>query len=422
MLGENGEKMWAHKFLLMTSSPVFHHVFSTAHNKEEMCFRITDISRATMHEIFRYAYSENYLLNHRNMLDILYAASKFKMTCLIEKVINFICNEGIFDHTVFKILEANSKANHMRTNMNCFEHIQKNYNTCFKTNDFKSVSLEMLRNVMQTCKMPKDVAIEAVKFWSLNPANDSEDLDEIFALISLKDDIVEEIASNDAQLNRSEEESVSSSRGESSGGNSRRRRYGKLKSPKQQNRGNPRSDQHPTRIFNNQQIQQQNLSYQQQQDNALVQPESYQRKPHFNFYVIGQPVGKTFKFANLDLRVLKPIQVTAIDFITDLSKGPDSEVEISISDVTGKRKNLFYSKIAIVEPFCRYVLPRACSVDPGSLLWIRIEFPAQNDRLCIDNHEAQTVSDRIELRKDYTGNSYAQIVSCVSFIDNELSN
>lgn len=391
-----------------------------------------------MFEICRYAYSEIVQLNHSNMLDILMAASKLQMKFLTEKAIDFICKDGINDHTVFKILEANSKDNNMRISMKCFDYIQKSHKTVFKSSDFQSISSDMLRAMLQTCKVPKLSAKEAVAFWSAYPDNGAEDLDELIALITLMDD-VEEINNNVPQQNRSDAGSTASSPG-GSGNQGRNRRNGRQQGNQpdfrhQQppgnfsNHGNGNRNQQPPGNFNNQSNgnrNQQNFQLQQnfQQQQFLQKQRQQATLLGNNFSLQGRSIRKHYTFANLDLMVMGlPIFITEIHFIYDLSS-TDKDFELRILDVSAEQKTpIFYSNVSTSAKtngeFTRYVLQRPCHVDSGTKIWISIDFKRGEHRLSLENYvvSKESTKDRLILRGDTKSFSSGQIISNIIFKD-----
>lgn len=429
---ENEEELKAHKLFMITASPVFHHVLSASEDKD-LNLRITDISRPTMVEICRYAYSDIVTLNHNNMLDVLKAASKLQMKFLVEKTVDFICKDGMSDHTVFKILEANRKDSNMRINMKCFDFIQKNHKTIFKSYDFQSISSDMLHAMLQTIKVPKLSAKEAIAFWSSHPDNSGEDLDELIALIELMED-VEEVNNNVPQSGRSDAGSVSSQ-------NSSRRNN-------RQPGNNPNMRRQPPNQFNNQppnghpnaqhfnQQQPRNAPNIQQQKNVhhqkMVQHQhqflqkQQQLQPVCTsgniFSLQGRTARKHFTFANLDLMVMTlPVVISEIHFIYDLST-TDKQFELKILDVSGEQKQpLYYENVPtskkIDNEFSRYVLPRPCCIDGGKKIWISIDFKRGEHRLSLENYNVapNSVKDRMILRRESNSNASGQIISNIIF-------
>lgn len=445
-LGNQHEELKAHKFFLMTASPIFHEIFSTAGTADglPLDLKISEISKATMTEICRFAYTENVNFNQHNMIEIMQAAIKLQMKFLTEKAINYITKDGLNEQSVFKILDVNQKEKNMLLNMKCFDYIQKHHQKCFKSSEFLQMSPDSLRLMLQTCKLPLTVAKSAIALWSAHADNASEDLDELVALISLND--YSDEAFNHGGSDSESIGSQQSSRADLSiGGNRQRNRRGagqqqNFNNPQQsrmfqnQNQGNFNPNQHPG---NGQQQQQRRMGphpggrggHQQQRPNEnrnqpmrnqQQQPVSNSSK---NFVLQGRTARKSFQYANLNLKSLnQPIAINEIFFIYDLST-TDPEFDIYICDMTDNRKDLFYCKVSTRDhkgqPLTHYVLPRPCEIGSDRKIWISIEFLRQEHRLSFDNFavSGSTSKDRLALRGDPNINNHAQVISNIGFDD-----
>jgi hypothetical protein len=411
-LGESGDELKAHKFFLITASPVFHSLFvNNADAALEL--KIAAISKATMTEICRFAYSEVVKLTKDNMLDVLFAASKFQMKFLMEKTIDFICKDGMNENTVFKILEVNQKDSNMRINLKCFEYIQKNHDKCFKSTDFLSLSPDLLRAVMQTCKVPRTAAKAAIALWSAFPDNADEDLDELIALVSLNEE-VEEINNNVSDLGLGSDcESNFSSRQGSSAGGVKRERQRQPKGKQPDNRRGPK----PANMHQQQQFVQRQQHIQHQQ-NLLGQ------SPIKNFFMRGNVVRRNCNYANLNLTSLLPISITEIHFVYDLSS-TDKEFDLHIFDLTAKKSDLFYHRISTSDKidgtFSRYRLIRPCHIGANRKIWVRIEFLRPEFRLSFDkfNVASESPQDHLTLRREGSSSSSAQIISSIVYSNAE---
>ncbi|KAL7038192.1 hypothetical protein ACKWTF_009496 [Chironomus riparius] len=195
---ENGNALFtAHRMFLMTASPLFQKILPE-NNQKQLNIKIDQISKSIMKEICRYAYTEDVKFTDENKFDVLFAATKFEMKNLIEKTIEFICKQ-LSEKTVFKTLELNKKFHNLKINLKCFEFIEKNHQKCFGNPEFLKISEDLLRIMMETCKIPGESAANGLKMWT--KANNSDDLEELMGLINLKE-------SSDA----SDTESVASSR------------------------------------------------------------------------------------------------------------------------------------------------------------------------------------------------------------------
>lgn len=355
------------------------------------------------------------------MLSILFAAAKLEMKFLKEKVIAYLGKEGMNERTVFKILETNEKEKDMVINMKCFSYIENNHQKCFKTNDFKKlVSEDTLRLMLQTCKLPQIAAKEAIAVWSAS--NKSVDIEELIALVSLKDYPDESMNNASDNRNSDSESATSNSRAKSVPRGARVRNFKDKKQNQQQWRGsqpnlNQRGNGAP---YNNNQ----NFNGMQNNNRPNQKPGPPRNAPNFamfgpakHFAFNGRQIRKNFKFANLNLMTFsKPITITELHFIYDLST-TDKEFEIWIADVTSCRSDLFYEKVFTNNKtngeYTRYVLPRACQIPANRQIWISIEFNRPEFRLSLENISVENSSskDLIGLRSDGSTNPlHAQIV------------
>lgn len=417
LLLENGKaKIYAHKFFLMTASPVFHQVFAEEPDAADV--KIPHISKETMVEVCRFAYTDNLRLTQNNMLKVLAAATHLQMKFLAEKAIGFISKEGLNVSTVFTVLEANQEDKNMLLSMTCFKFIEKNHQKVFKSPEFLKLPYETLTLMLQTCKIPQVALKEAVAKWSAHPDNPTEDLDELIALISLNDYPEEVVKENVDNSHISDSDSVTSkgSRARSARGQGRNR--GGMNGPNQM-RGN----------FN-----QFNPNQHQQRQPPPNRPQHFNGPPPtrintngMKFLALqGRIVHKQFQYANLNFMTFKtPIMITEINFVNDLST-TDRDLKIWVADVSKKDKvDLFYDEIntssnKINGEFRRYVLPRPCAVPADCKIWITFAFNRAEHRMSIDNatEDRSSSRDLVTLRNDTGTATSAQIVSHLFFKEN----
>jgi hypothetical protein len=382
-------------------------------------------------EICRFAYSETVKFDRANMLDILQAASQLEMKFLVEKTIDYISKDGINEHTIFNVLNVATKENNMRLNLKCFDYIQKNHQKCFKTNEFKLMPMETFKIMLQTCKIPKTAAIQAVALWSAHPSNKDEDLDELNALVSLNEN---EDEIENCPPDGNDAESVTSSRAGSQAGGQRRNMQNQQRGNQQNQRGGNQQNGNSNRNnnqrgFDNRRAPKDNRIVQQEQFMAQQFPEKLKQTQEMfpslkNFTFQGEINRKNFKFANLDLQIFdQPISINEIHFVYDLST-TDKEVEIRIVDVTTNQRkpDLFYQKIntngkSVNGMYTRYVLPRPCPIEKGSKIWISVVFNGNEYRLSFYNTHAP-INARLGLRHDgEKNNNNGQVIKNIVFTD-----
>ena len=66
----------AHKFVLAISSPVFYAMFFGQMAETEDSIELPDCNRDSLRELFRYMYSDEVNLTHRNVMQVMYLAKK----------------------------------------------------------------------------------------------------------------------------------------------------------------------------------------------------------------------------------------------------------------------------------------------------------------------------------------------------------
>lgn len=410
----------------MTASPVFHEVFKSQSNAEgiPLDLKISDFSKSTMTEVCRFAYSENVHFTQHNMIDILAAATKLKMNYLVEKAINYIGKEGMNENTVFKILEANQKDKNMIINMKCFTYIEKNHQKCFKSSDFLQMSSELLRMLLQACKLSQIVAKEAIALWSAYPDNNDHDLDELVSLISLNDYPDESVKNNkkNDRNDHSDTESVGSqmsSRAGSVAGKNRNKSW---------RRQDPPNQQQPS--YNKQQAQDSYANRKQpfKQGPPKVNSQQFSSFNHQfmssclkNLSLQGSHSRKNFQYANLNLFTgPKPIFINEFVFIYDLSI-IDKQFKIVISDMSSQRKDLFFNTVDTMDKIdgtlSRYILPRPCQIDAGRKIWISIEFSRPEYRMSLEKYSVSALSTPGGLGLRPTTAGSGQIIGSIGYND-----
>lgn len=412
----------AHKFFLMTASPVFHEIF-TAQLDTPFDLKIEGIAKETMLEICRYAYTEQIKLTVHNMLPLLYASSKLQMKFLTEKIINFICKDGMNDKTVFAILKANEKESNMVINMKCYSFIEKNYQKCFNSSDFLVMSSDLIRSMLQTCKFNQTAAKKAIALWSSQEDNKDEDLDELIALVSLNEDVPE--ISGDPEYKSSETVS-SHPRARSVGrGNPPGPRQNMNKNLNKNFHGsnqsldspNQKNFRHHQRVFGPKQVESDLAAVYANMLQRQHQQMQQSRDPTKNVLIIGRIVRKKDKFANLDLNVFtKTIAITQLHFVYDL-RTTDSVFDFRIADVQS-RVDLYSEQVqtnANNGPFFVYNLSRPCVINAGSKVWISLGFAKAEHRISFADFQVdRSTADRVGLR---TPSHHSQVISTIVFVD-----
>lgn len=389
---ENGNVLFkAHRIFLMTASPIIQKLL-TENNKQQLNIKVDQITKPIMQEICRYAYTGEAKFTDDNKFDVLFAATKFEMKNLIEKSIEFICKQ-LSEKTVFQTLESNKKFNNLKINLKCFEFIEKNHQKCFGHSEFLKISEDLLRILMETCKIPGESAAHAIKIWT--KANSSDDLEELMSLINLKES---------GNTDGSDTESIASSKMSESTkrGKRRQRRYG---------RHTTRYSRKPTQIS----------SYSVSHFHVPGTNTNMQQTGLKCFKMIGNIVRKNYKYANLDISAKSSnVFLHAIEFVYDL-KTTDKEFEISVYQIDNNlRKTLYIDKFIIgtdTAQLIGYKFGKDVEILAFQKIWVKIEFPKQEYRLTFDRYGEiqQYQGSDITLRRDSECNSYSQVIAAIHY-------
>lgn len=139
------------------------------------------------------------------------------------------------------------------------------------------------------------------------------------------------------------------------------------------------------------------------------------------FRLYGNIAERVYKYANLDVIVgTQNIYLHSLQFIYDL-KTTDKEFEISVIEVDDNRRTTLYNDKVIFSsrcmgPFISFSFMRKIELQAGKKIWFRIEYPRQESRKTYEHFESAYSADRdIILRKDYTYNSYAEIIGAIYY-------
>jgi hypothetical protein len=401
-LGPNGEELYAHKFFLMTSSPIFHRIFFESNICESPVYKISMVNKPTMMEICRYAYSNTVKLTKENMLDILFAATKFQMNFLVEKVVDYICAQGFNENTIFRVLEINENIKNIKLNMKCFEYVKENRTKFFNSLEVMKLKVETFTTLLNNCELSPEIIRHAIDFWSKNPANNVNDLN---ALISLSL-IHPRLGENDLIVIDSDDNiSIASST------------FSNVSKTQQNN------DRRKMRL----KIDLNKVKKQMYESKQAINLECEKFASRHNISFDGTLQIRHFKFSNLDVDICSRIAITDIIFTYDLALIND-QVEFKIFDVTQKhtRHQLHIATINFNNKFknpTRYTLSKPCTIERPSKLWFSLEFTEVKSRptfvnsMMFASDSPFIVMRERELKPGNSGSS-GQIISNIVFLAN----
>lgn len=366
LLGANEERLCAHKLFLMTASPIFHKILSQESDKNDtLTIKISQITKNTMIEICRYAYTESVNLTRYNMLEILFVASKFEMRNLMEKIVDFV-GKQINENSVFVILQANQQFCHWQINKKCFDFIERNHKKCLKNQNWLKLTPDLMRLILSNCKVPKSFIKEALLTWSKTQGDTFDDLKEMMDIIKLNND-------------DSDTESIASQTSSKAGNKGGSRRYWKNK------KDVGKSPSTNVGLFLN---------------------------------LEGSKLLKNFKQATLDLSVMESdrIRIKEIYFVYDIF-ALDTEFELRILvEIKSKFVQIYYEPVKMTNNCKFHKLRGRCELHSGQKFRILIEFPHSEFRETIDGTKiASNSHQNLQLYKNPIGFSEAQIIEKISY-------
>ena len=97
--------IFAHKFLLSISSPVFYTMFNGAMSETRETIELPDCEYEILVEFLRYIYCEELALNERNVSGVLYLSKKYMMPPLADKCWQFLVS-NMYPSNVFSVLSV----------------------------------------------------------------------------------------------------------------------------------------------------------------------------------------------------------------------------------------------------------------------------------------------------------------------------
>lgn len=410
LLGPEGieEELHAHKFFLITSSPVLHDILAhnaPANNNEIAELRIKDIPKETMLEVCRYAYSDTVQFTPDNMLNILDAALKLQMKFLVERAIDYISREGLNENNVFNVIEINKQLNNTKLTLKCFDYIKKFHPKCFKSPGFKQISAETFKLLIENCGLSQKTADEAITVWSRASPDNMIATDELIALTLINCKTEESFVSVSDDSDATSVADSVVSRTPSYGGEKRRDSNSRPRGGRDRNNGSRAAGkknalEHKLMLLHN-----------------VVRMECAKDPNNRNFSLIGGMEMRYCKYSNLDFNTKCSMSIVAIHFNYDLRQ-TDRDFKLTIYDVTANKKEIYFMEIPTQQQKGEYtchILPRPCRIDGPKNLWISIVFNASTLRPTFASNMMCEPNEFMSLRGPGSSTQSGQIISNIIF-------
>lgn len=164
-VGETGEVVMAHKYVLGSRSSVFYAMlYGPLAEKGDIL--ITDMEPHTFQCLLRYIYTEDVTLSGDDVLAVMHAANKYAMVGLEDRCVNFLM-QNLTAENICSVLESAHCFSKESVRSHCVEFI-KDCPGAFESENFLSLCAECLRKVLllDDLVMDEEEIFHRVMHWA----------------------------------------------------------------------------------------------------------------------------------------------------------------------------------------------------------------------------------------------------------------
>ncbi|GFO05278.1 BTB/POZ domain-containing protein 6 [Plakobranchus ocellatus] len=168
IVGEKRQQIGAHKFVLMTRSEVFRHMFNGPDSTKSE-FVIPDIPGDFFWEMLRHIYCEDQKLEVKSVVGIMYAADQYNLLVLKQACLDFLHKNLEINYACYLLVELR-KYGYPEEEKIVMSFIRKNAEDVFKTKGMDLLSRELLNELLTLPGLDVDESVkkEAVETWARN--------------------------------------------------------------------------------------------------------------------------------------------------------------------------------------------------------------------------------------------------------------
>jgi hypothetical protein len=163
----SGKKFHAHKYVLATSSPVFHAMFYGVLAERGPVILLDDTNEENFEEFLRFLYTDECNLTGDNNPSILYLAKKYMVASLTALCVEAFCREMNVEN-VLEILQYSIGFNEQELEATCWHFIERHTIDVINDNSFNNISWKTLLSVLNRDKLdiPEYKLFQAMLKWS----------------------------------------------------------------------------------------------------------------------------------------------------------------------------------------------------------------------------------------------------------------
>ncbi|KAK3092755.1 hypothetical protein FSP39_006909 [Pinctada imbricata] len=165
LMGEEGHEVNAHKYVLVSRSPVFQAMLDGA-MAERGKIKITDIDKDTFQVFIRYLYTDDAPLTEENVLEVLYASKKYCVDRLTKKCKEFL-QFNISAYNACLLMDVVDELVDKDVHRYCLRTIKDNLEVCLASPWFKSVGRKCVQAItrLKGVYIREEFLFEQVMKW-----------------------------------------------------------------------------------------------------------------------------------------------------------------------------------------------------------------------------------------------------------------
>ena len=175
----NGDQVYAHKFILSVSSPVFASMFHGPLATGENVINIANCDdKEAFVDFLKYLYHEECNLNWENVACISNMAKTYQVSSLVDKCTEFL-SQGINTNNVLITLQQAVRFAEIELQENCVNYICPNAMDVLKTDYFVKLDLETLKVILKQDRLliKETELFKLIHLWCNNKLGGVEEAD-----------------------------------------------------------------------------------------------------------------------------------------------------------------------------------------------------------------------------------------------------
>ena len=157
---------YAHKYVLGTSSAVFHAMFYGKLAVKDSTVHLSDTNEESLEQFLRFLYTEECTLTADNVVMIMYHSKKYIVPSLTEKCVHFL-SENLNTENVLDVLEQATRFDEKELEKQCWKVIKTKTDEVVSSDSFINISHETLTKLLKQdiLKIQEVELFQAVLKW-----------------------------------------------------------------------------------------------------------------------------------------------------------------------------------------------------------------------------------------------------------------